>query len=78
MAKTNAQQKRNRFKTVAAKRVQKVLDSLESLSKCANRGNYDYTEEEVGKMMKAIKDKVRLLDLSFTGGKGGKKEIFEF
>jgi hypothetical protein len=33
-----SKEKRDRFEIVAAKRVQKVLDGLESLSKCSHRG----------------------------------------
>ena len=70
--------KRERFKSVGSRRVQKVLDDLESLSKCANKGNYDYTEEEVRKMMKAINDKLSLVRASFSAGSKSGKETFEF
>jgi hypothetical protein len=50
--------RRLRFENVAAKRTQKILDFLDSLSKCANRTNYEYNEEDVKKMFKAIKDQV--------------------
>ena len=48
--------KRERFKKVASKRVQKVLDGVDNLSKCSNRRNYEYDDEEVAKMIKAIKE----------------------
>ena len=66
MAKKNQNLKRDRFINVAGRRVQKVLDSLDSLSKCANRNNYDFNEEDISKMTKAIKEKVRLLESSYT------------
>jgi hypothetical protein len=78
MAKKNSVLKRERFKNVASKRVQKVLDSLESLSKCANRNNYDYAEEDVNKMLKAIKEQVRLLEISYTEKTKSKTKTFEF
>lgn len=76
--KKNLNLKRDRFKNVASKRVQKVLDSLESLSKCANRNNYEYLDEEVGKMMKVIKEQVKLLELTFSEKARGKKKTFQF
>jgi hypothetical protein len=70
--------KRDRFKNVASRRVQKVLDDLESLSKCSNKSTYEYSDEEVRKMMKAINDKVALLRAAFSAGNISRKETFEF
>ena len=70
--------KRDRFVNVASRRVQKVLDSLDSLSKCANRSNYDFTEEDVIKMVKAIKDKLKLLESSYTSNTKTTRNAFEF
>ena len=78
MAKSANNAKKERFKNVASRRVQKVLDDLESLSKCANKGTYEYAEEDVRKMMKAINDKVALLKVSFTAGNKSNKQSFEF
>jgi len=50
--------RRLRFENVAAKRTQKILNYLDSLSKCANRTNYEYDEEDIKKMFRAIKDQV--------------------
>lgn len=70
--------KRERFKKVASRRVQGILDGIDNLSKCANRGNYDYTSEDVNKMMKAIKEKVRLLEISYTTNTKTTKNDFQF
>ncbi len=70
--------KKDRFKTVGSRRVQKVLDDLDSLSKCANKSTYEYTEDEVRKMMKAISDKMNLLKAAFSAGSKSSKETFEF
>ena len=43
-----------RFQKIAPKRVQKVLDSMNSLSKCSNKYNYEYTEEEKNKIFNAL------------------------
>jgi light-regulated signal transduction histidine kinase (bacteriophytochrome) len=76
MAKSTA--KRDRFITVAGRRVQKVLDDLESLSKCANKSTYEYSDEEVKKMMKAINEKVALLKAAFSANSKSGKQTFEF
>jgi light-regulated signal transduction histidine kinase (bacteriophytochrome) len=76
MAKSTA--KRDRFITVAGRRVQKVLDDIESLSKCANKSTYEYTDEEVRKMLKAINEKVLLLKAAFSANSKSGKQTFEF
>jgi predicted solute-binding protein len=73
-----ASPKKDRFKNVAGRRVQKVLDDLESLSKCASRATYDYSEEDVRKMLKAINEKVALLKAAFSTGTKSGKQTFEF
>lgn len=76
MAKSTT--KRDRFKNVAGRRVQKVLDDMESLSKCANKSTYEYSDEEVRKMMKAINEKLVLLKASFNSNSKAGKQTFEF
>lgn len=53
-------EKRLRFEKVATNRVQKVIDFLSLIRNCANRNNYEYTEEDVEHMFteiqKAVKD----------------------
>lgn len=76
MAKSTA--KKDRFKNVAGRRVQKVLDDIESLSKCANKSTYEYSDDEVRKMLKAINEKVILLKAAFTASSKSGKQTFEF
>jgi|WetSurMetagenome_2_1015567.scaffolds.fasta_scaffold126196_2 hypothetical protein len=78
MDKSNNSIKRERFKNVASRRVQKVLDSIDSLSICANKNNYEYTTADINKMLKTIKRKLRNLELSFTSNTKSIKETFEF
>lgn len=46
--------KRERFTKVASNRVQNVLHYLNLLKNCANRNNYEYTQEDVDKMFGEI------------------------
>ncbi|MCA0398990.1 MAG: hypothetical protein LCH51_16455 [Bacteroidetes bacterium] len=78
MSNNNQTIKRERFKNVAGKRVQKVLDTIDSLSKCANRNNYDYDEEDVVKMMKVLREKVKILEMAFTSNTKSTKNTFKF
>lgn len=78
MSKANRNIKKERFKNVASKRVQRVLDSLDSLSKCANKNNYEFESEEVNKMLKTIRDKVKFVELSYNSNTKLNKETFTF
>jgi len=78
MAKNNQSLKRDRFKNVAGKRVQKVLDTIDSLAKCANKNNYEYDEDDVSKMMRALKDKVKILEMAYTSNTKSTKNTFKF
>lgn len=46
--------KRERFEKVASNRVQRILDTLALLQNCANRNNYDYSQEDVDQMFSEI------------------------
>ena len=51
--------KRERFKRLAALRTNAVLRRLKVLGNCANRGAYEYTEEEINKVFSEIERKAR-------------------
>ncbi len=70
--------KRERFETVAAKRVQRIIGDLDSLAKCANKNNYEFSEEDVQKMMAAIKRKLRNVEELFSHNIGNGKGEFRF
>lgn len=78
MAKSASTVKKDRFKSVASRRVQKVLDDMDSLAKCANKSTYEYTEADVKKMMNAINNQITLLKASFSANSKSGKQTFEF
>lgn len=78
MAKSASTIKKERFKTVASRRVQNVLDQLENLSKCANKSSYEYSEEDVKKMLLAINQQVAMLKAAFSANSKSGKQTFEF
>ncbi|HVZ97797.1 MAG TPA: hypothetical protein VG847_13035 [Chitinophagaceae bacterium] len=57
--------RRERFENVAAKRTQKLLDMLDTLGNCANRNNYEYTDEDIRKMFTAIESKTKNIKALF-------------
>ncbi len=71
--------RRQRFEKVAARRTQNILDYLDSLSKCSNKNNYEYSEEDVKKMIKAIKEKLFQTESAFESELNkSKKNQFKF
>jgi hypothetical protein len=72
-------EKRSRFKRIASKRVENLIKDIRTLSNCSNTGNYEYTEEEVDKMIKAIRDEIKVMELLFRKNLNkNKKDTFNF
>jgi hypothetical protein len=71
--------KAERFRRVAAPRVQRVLDSLDNLSKCSNRNNYEYSVADISKMIRIIRSRLKSLEQSFDTREGmSKQDRFTF
>jgi hypothetical protein len=64
-----------RFKRIASRRVQEILDKLRLLGNCANKGNYYYTEDQVKKIFSAVDDEWRKVKNEFNKGKSKNKEF---
>ena len=61
----NCRDPEERFKTLAANRVNNVLKGMRSLGKLANRRNYAYSEADAKKIIQTIKLELRLLEACF-------------
>ena len=57
--------KEDRFKKIASRRTQQIIDSLDRLSKCSNTNNYSYNEKDVNKIFKSIEEDLRLCKAMF-------------
>jgi hypothetical protein len=55
---TVRQADREKFVDLARNRVSKALKNIQLIGNLSNRSNYDYTEEDVAKIMKALSDEV--------------------
>lgn len=69
--------KKERFKRIASKRMQKTLNELDKLINCSNTNNYEYDSVDVEKMIKALNEKMSKLKTSFRAGKQ-KNNTFNF
>lgn len=59
METTGRSSKADAFKEIAAKRTVKVLDSLRLLGQCSNRRTYEYTDVQLNKIFREIRNAVR-------------------
>lgn len=72
---SDKERKREAFKRIASQRTNSVIARLRVLGKCANRQNYDYTDEDVKKMFRAIDDELRDVKNKFKNPKQVKFEL---
>jgi hypothetical protein len=70
--------KRERFEEVASNRVNKLVSVMQSLQKCSNTYNYEYSEEDVRKMMTVIKSQFDELKAAFDKEVKKNNEKFKF
>jgi hypothetical protein len=61
--------KHERFKRIAAKRTNEILEKIRILGNCANKSSYEYTEEEVNKIFSEIDKQLKLTKARFLAGK---------
>ncbi len=65
-----AEETRNeRFKRIAAKRTNDILEKIRILGNCSNKSSYEYSEEEVNKIFTEIDRQLKLTKARFLGGK---------
>ncbi len=58
-----------RFKRIAAKRTNDILDKIRILGNCSNKSAYEYTEEEINKVFSEIDKQLKITKAKFLGGK---------
>ncbi|MEW6409012.1 MAG: hypothetical protein AB1488_02725 [Nitrospirota bacterium] len=61
--------KSERFKRIASKRTNEILEKIRILGNCSNKSSYEYTEEEVNKIFNEIDKQLKLIKSKFLGGK---------
>ena len=60
-----SRRKREAFLRLATKRTNAVLDRLRVLGHCANRHQYEYTDDDVKKIIRAIEAELRVVKTKF-------------
>ncbi len=67
--------KRERFIRVVEKRVNTVLRELDRLSRCSNRRNYEYNQDDVKKIFNSLETRLKEARESFAKGSGDTMEF---
>ena len=61
-----ARNKREAFERLATQRTNAVLEKLRVLGNCANPQLYEYTDEDVRAILRAIKGELRTVEAAFN------------
>ena len=70
-----AETKADVFKRLAGARLMKVLDAMDTLGNCANKHQYEYTDEQAAKIRRAIEDKLAFIMKEFERKKEDKQRV---
>ena len=71
----NIDKNRERFIKIAERRVNMILDNLDSLGRCSNRKNYEYSEQDIRKIFGEIEKKIKETKALFTGKSKNKRRF---
>ena len=58
-----------KFKRVATKRTNELLEKIRILGNCSNKSTYEYTEEDVMKIFKSIEKQLEITKIRFSNKK---------
>ncbi len=58
--------KREKFVRLVEARTNKIIDMLRLLGNCANKANYDYTDEDVQKIFTTLEKEMKISKSKFT------------
>ncbi len=61
--------KNDRFRRIASKRTNEILEKIRILGNCSNRNSYEYTEEEVNKIFSEIEKQLKFIKAKFLSEK---------
>ncbi|MBB1548562.1 MAG: hypothetical protein HG450_000935 [Clostridiales bacterium] len=69
--------KKDNFKRVAEKRVNKIIDSISKLQNLTNTSFYQYSDEQIDSIINAIQEELNKQKKIFEENKRNKKKRFE-
>jgi hypothetical protein len=68
---TSVRDKRKKFEDIAVRRVNRVIKEIRLIGNLSNRSSYEYSDEDVRKIVKALQRELDAVKARFEGpGKG--------
>ncbi len=71
--KIDNESKHDRFLRLATTRTQAAINKIRILGNCANQNNYEYSDADANKIIRALEEEVRALKSQFKTGKSEKR-----
>ena len=68
---------RERFVKLAEKRVSRVIQDLRLIGNLSNKSNYEYSDEDVEKIISTLKNEVNKTQKRFESVTSKKKDLFK-
>ncbi len=68
--KTGPSDRRMKFAELASKRVNRATQAIRTIGNLSNRSNYDWTEQDVKKIIRELRKAVKEVEDRFLGTKG--------
>jgi len=69
MQQNNKEARKQRFKRVATRRTNEILNRIRILGNCSNKSAYSYSEEDIKKIFSAIEGELRSTKVKFVSRK---------
>lgn len=69
MVNEKKESRHERFKRIAAKRTNELLEQIRILGNCSNKSSYDYTEQEINKIFLEIDKQLKFTKAKFFSRK---------
>ena len=67
--RTAPSDRRTKFATLASKRVNRASQAVKTIGNLSNRSNYDWTEQDVKKIVRELRRAVKEVEDRFLGNK---------
>lgn len=68
--------RRERFISLAEARTDKALSAIRLIGNLSNRSNYEFTDAEVSKIIRALENEVRAVKARFADASSGRDRSF--
>ena len=68
--RTDSSDRRTKFATLASKRVNRASHAIKTIGNLSNRSNYDWTEQDVKKIVRELRKAVKEVEDRFLGNHG--------